>query len=251
MAYKSDENVMELIWNGAPKTPDPEHVTMTQTDLEILWNYGFVDTDQYPKDLWFGAFEHHKQTCGNYILTKNELLEKDKYRFKGEILRPFDPLLINQGKYTDEGLQDLIDLSIGPSCSLPKDQLFQFFNNFKTKYRGKDKLIWMDLKAKKEIAELIYAHPSPTLMRELYFDYAFYAQMMFIAKGGKAASSHDTAKIQASTFATDSSNRSEIAARRLRALEKAREQLNRNEIDKEAEGTKLKEIKRSRKGTRG
>lgn len=251
MPFKQDEKlVMEVIWQNLPKLPDEDHVTFDEGALEEIWLAGFVDDQKYSLQEWIKAFEPHKTPEGTFVLRKEDFFEKDKYRFQGEIKIPFEPLRINEGKYTDEGLQELIDLSIYPSCSYSRQELQKFFDEFKERYRGKDGLIRIDMMAKRDIAKLIYENPSPTRRRELLFDMLFAEQIQEIREGISPvlhATPEQAAEVQVSTFTTTLTP-AEKALKGLKAVEKIK---NSGATGGGDEGVRIKKVRRSRKGIRG
>lgn len=252
MDLRADEVVMEEIWNNLIKSPDENHATFSEVDITDLWESGFVDTEKYSLEDWVKIFEPHKNADGDYVLTKEELFEKEKYRYTGEIMIPFEPLLINEGKYTDEGLQELIDMSIYPSCSLGKKELQEFFETFKETYRGDDDLITMNMEGKRQISELINESPSPTRRRELMFDALFRQHIEEIAKGNVdafKATPEQAAQVQISTFSTLPSSRSEAASKELKGIEKRKDAP--QATGGGDEGVSLKNVKKSRKGFKG
>jgi len=247
---KAEDNIMEMIWNGIPKIPDDTHITLTQDDIEDIWENGFVDTEQFPCDTWVKAFEPHISPEGHFVLTLEEFLEKDSYRYTGEIFRPFEPLFINEGKYTDTGLQELVDMSIEPSCSYSRQKLDNFFKKWKKKYRdASDNLIVMDIDAKREIAKLVYENPSPMRRRELIFEALFTGYMADIADGNIviSATAGQAAQVQISTFTTQVTT-GESALKKLKSIEKTKAPKATGTGD---EGVKVKKVRRSRKGRRG
>lgn len=249
MTNKQDIDVMINIWESMPKSPDENHITLNENDLEELWYNGFVDTNKISIKQWLNLFKEHKK--GNkYVLSRDEFMEKDKYRYTDEIKIPFEPLIINEGKYTDEGLQELFDMSIRPSCSKSAEEVNEFLEKFKKNYREKDNLIKMDLRGKRDIAELINTFPSPTRRRELLFDAMFNEQIAQFAAGNipVTATPEQAAKLQASTFSTLPSNQSEKALKQLRNIEKRKDA--KRAGSSSDEGIELKKVKRSRKGFR-
>lgn len=254
MSFKADEHIMETIWDNLPKTADGFHVDFADGDLELIWWNGFVDTIKFPMAAWIKAFEPHKQPNGDYLLTREEFLEKEKFRYTGEIKIPFDPLLINEGMYTEEGLQELIDKSIAPSCVKTPAELKEFFDGFKEKYR-KGKLIRVDMKAKREINELIYWHPSPLRRLELLFDAIFMQEMQAAATGKLKikATPEQAATVQMSTFTTMPGSPSEKAARELKGIAKVKEVPGGAKAGggSGSGGVAIKKVRKSRKGVRG
>jgi len=250
MVYKADENFMENVWNELPKTPDDDHVTLSQEEVEFVWQNGFVDTDKYSLDKWMNAFEPHK-VGDKYICSKAEFIEKDKFRFTGEIMIPFDPLLINEGKYTDEGLQELIDMSIVPSCSKSLKEIEDFFTGFKDQFREKDNLIRMDMEGKRLINDLVLNNPSPTRRREVIFDHMFEKYLDQVESGGIEsikATPEQASKVQMSTFTSSPTSQVEEAAKKLKSVEKKKEK---KVTDTEDKGVEIKKVRKRRKGFRG
>lgn len=251
MAFTPDEKLMETVWANLPKSPDDNHVTFTEDDIKELWWVGFVDTKKYSTEEWLAAFEPHKIAENKYVFTKTDLLEKDKYRYRGPIRIPFEPFRINEGKYTDEGLQELIDLSIAPNCSKSAKEMGEFFEDFKNRHREGDELIRMDIQGKREISELVNRFPSPLRRLEILFYSIFTQEIAKIeASGGKvtAATPEQASTVQMSTFSTLPSSQSEKAAKELKSIEKSRLQ---KSAGTEDEGLEIGKMKKSRKGIRG
>lgn len=250
MSPDKDYFIMEMIWQSLPKMPDEDHVTFDDGALEEIWLAGFVDDSQYTLEDWLKSFEPHKAPDGTFVLKKEDFFEKDKFRYLGGVKIPFEPLKINEGKYTDEGLQELIDMSIHPSCALSQSELKKFFDEFKERHRLSDDLIKVDMTAKREIAELIYQNPSPTRRRELLFDMMFAHNIDEIRRGNLPvveATPEQAAEIQISTF-TAAPSQAERAALELKSVEKSKKPKATGGGD---EGVTLKKVRRSRKGSRG
>ncbi|PIU58342.1 MAG: hypothetical protein COS89_00820 [Deltaproteobacteria bacterium CG07_land_8_20_14_0_80_38_7] len=245
-------DVMEYLWGIMEKTSDGKAVEYTNLDIEMLWQMGFVNTEQYPIDKWRLVFEPYRISEDKFILEKQAFIALDKYRYKGEIHIPFDAMLINEGFYTDEGLGELINLSIEPSCSLQKNELTDFFTTLKNKYRDSRGLIKIDKDAKIEIKNLINDHPSPLRNLEIAFD-----NMMKKGEDKKMNTDIDTveadiatarAAMEVSSFSKDPLTKAETHAMNLKKLEKAKTSPQHKTNKKTVS---LKKIRRSRKGMRG
>ncbi|MFH1830766.1 MAG: hypothetical protein ABH871_08345 [Pseudomonadota bacterium] len=254
MAFVFDQfDVMEHLWKTLDKTPDGNHILYTELDIIHLWLMGFVDTDTVSLDEWKSAFEPLRQPDHTFLLNKENFLDLDRYRYKGEIHVPFDAMQINEGKYTDDGFEDLVNASIAPSCSLPPDKLKEFVDALKKDFRQSDNLILIKKEAKSRIKTLLNKNPSPLRNLELILD------QMIRTRGKEIESEIDMAELdakaieaakQASSFSAAPTTKSEAKAKGLEALTKAK----RKEEPAEVEGkskTELKKIKRSRKGMRG
>ena len=247
-------NIMEFIWETVDHTGDKDIAIYTETDLEGLWELGFVDTARFPKSEWFKVLNPYLQIDGSYKLTKADFLSLDKYRYQGEIKIPFNPLQINEGKYTDEGLQELLDLSIAPSVSLSSSDLDQKIESLKKKYRQADRLILIKMPAKQEIRQWVEQNPSPLRRLELLFaDFlkqkGFTQEAMEKAQSvSRVATPDEQARVQASTFSVLPGSVVEEKAAGFKKMAKAKGPA--THPDDDPTKPTLKKIKRSVKGTR-
>ncbi|MBI2342032.1 MAG: hypothetical protein HYU98_04790, partial [Deltaproteobacteria bacterium] len=223
------------------------------------WHSGIVDTKSFTIDEWRAAFDAHSRGDGTFSLSKEEFLSKEPYRYKGEIMVPFDAMQINEGKYTDEGLNELFASSIAPSCLLSPSELETFLDAFKGDYRDAAGLIKINAKAKKKIQTLLEESPSPLRRLELIFDYLLSnpreaeaelsEELKQAAAEGTAVSPEQLAKLQASAFSMQPLNESEEKWQTLNVIEKRKPK--KESASKDGSTTTLKKVKRSRKGLRG
>lgn len=245
---------MEFIWKTLQKEGDGSHIQYKPQDVDFLWHSGFVDTEQWSLEQWHDALIPFRQKDGNYRLTFDEFLTLEPYRYSGPIHVPFDALTIKEGKYTDEGLQKLIDASIAPSVSLNANDLGTAMTAIKEKFRQADHLILIQMPAKVEIAQLIEAHPSPRRMRELTFDAvlqeagAIEETKEKIDALAPVATSEQRAAIEKSIFSELPVSKLEAESKRYQAVTKAKEH---QQAESSASDFSLKDIKRSKKGFRG
>lgn len=250
-------NGMELLWSQLPKRPDENHVTLSDLDLEGMWYSGMVDTKQFSLATWKAAFDVHSQGSGVYIVSKEEFLMKEIYRYKGEIMIPFDAFLINEGKYTEDALKDLFSLSIAPSCSLEPSELNNFLEELKAGQKDASGMINIDKSAKNKIHDLLERYPSPLRRLELMFD----AILKGMDEQGVSSLEYDNAqaasgqlsqqqlaRAQVSSFSMQPSSATEERFKKLRSLEKKKDKKTAIASDP---STSLKKVKRSRKGMRG
>lgn len=250
------EGVMEYLWDNLDKTEDGNHISYSLDDIDALWWMGFVDTDKYTLEKWREVFEPYKQPDDTYLLTRPAFLALEKYRYTGEIKIPFDAMLINEGKYTDEGLQELFDLSIRPSCYYPPDGFQQYVDDFKKRHREADGLIKIDKTAKLEIKGFIDTSPSPLRNLELTLDRMIedgvdekLAEQLHVNETARATT--EAAK-QVSQFSSTPTSAAEIQSQRLQDLQKVKKKKPRATAKKSKKpSTELKKIRRSRKGMRG
>lgn len=247
-------NVMEAIWQASSKAEDG-NLYYPDTFIDFLWENGFVDTAKYSKAVWKAAFDPFKQPDGIYRLTHSEFLTLEKYRYTGEIHIPFDAARINEGKYTDEGFQKLVDASIAPSSSLAPDLLRKFIEELKKEFRQDDDLLLIQAAAKTKIKKMLEENPSPLRKLELLFDdmlrsksAAKEVEALRQQTTAPAATPEQLAALQQSTFMTGAASLPEAQSKKLREMSKT---LPAKELGGPAEGEPLKKIKRSKKGVRG
>lgn len=249
----SSFNVMEAVWKASEKGEDgslhyPEEV------VGFLWENGFVDTLKYSLDQWRLAFEPFKQKDGHYKISHDEFLTLEKYRYKGEIKIPFDPMRINEGKYTDEGFGQLSNASIAPSCSLKPEALKIFLEELKTEFRQADDLILVKTDAKLKIKKLMEENPSPLRKLEILFDNLLKSvetqkKVEELDKQlSRSATPEQSAAVQTSAFVEGAASALEAHSKRLRQITKTKAF---EETSPATEGDPLKKIKRSKKGLRG
>lgn len=244
---------MEAIWQTSEKFEDGCLYYPIEF-IDFLWDHGFVETQTYSKESWRLAFAPFKQPDGLFKLTHDEFLTLDKYRFTGEIHIPFDAMRINEGKYTDEGLDQLFSQSITPSSSFSTGELKEFVNDLKKNFRQPDGLILIKPDAKLKIKKMLEECPSPLRRLELMFDKLLSDREIEKSITEEAqrlstiATPQQQAALQESTFVSGAASFSEMQARRLKELAKtAAPKMETAELG----GEPLKKVKRSKKGIRG
>ena len=250
MAFNiGDFNGMDLLWEQIQKDVSGKAI-LTSEDVDSMWNCGIVDAGQFSLEIWRGAFDEHSLPDGTFKLSKKEFLAKEKYRYKGEIMVPFDATMINEGKYTDEGLNELFEASIKPSCSLSPAKLEEFLDDIKNEFRGDENLIKIGADAKVKIRDMIEANPSPLRRLELMFDYLIKQteQEGFENLAPEDVSPEQLVKIQASSFSIQPISEAE---EQWQALTKVEKRVYKTPVAEGKTGTTIKKVKRSRKGLRG
>lgn len=249
----TSSDIMEFLWDTLEKTPDGKSIRYNIYDVEMLWRMGFVDTERVGMEEWQQVFEPYRQEDGTFLLSQDAFFALDKYRYKGEIHIPFDAMRINEGLYTDVGLNELVEASIEPSCSLPKEDLKKFFEDLKNEFRTPDGLIKMGPDAKMKIRDMINRNPSPLRNLEIMFDQMLSKgedkEMIEKVEGHEADIATARAALEASSFSASPTSRTEAAAGGLKKLSKAKKA--KAEVDTGKPSVELKKVRRSRKGMRG
>jgi hypothetical protein len=249
-------DVMENIWEQLEKTSDGKHIRYTSIEVEQLWRMGFVDAEKYDLPAWKRLFEPYRQDDGSYILNRDEFFALEQYRYVGEIHVPFDAMRINEGKYTDEGLDELVAVSIKPSCGLAADKFDEFFQKIKKDYRQPDNLILIKSPAKQRIKALLDTFPSPLRNLEFILDDMIEKHgddiEQFLDNIDAGAVAQEAAR-QVSRFSSTPTSKVEAKAlqfEKLKGTKKGKENPS-DPIDDDKDKVILKKIKRSRKGFRG
>lgn len=246
---------MEAIWESSQKgSDDCLHYPLEL--LQFLYQNGFIDTSRHSDDEWVLACEPFKQPDGHYKFSKEEFLTLDPYRYSGEIKVPFDPMRINEGKYTDEGLQKLIDNAIKPSCGSAKKDLHTAMEEIKSKFRQSDQLILVKTDFKLAVQRLLEEHPSPLRRLEFLFDSIVKspsAQKEIRQKQTalrRTATPQQHARIQKSLFVQGARSVTEVQAQKLKEIHQLKPRVAIFTGEDPAGGKELKRVKRSPKGIR-
>ncbi len=254
MTLRLDQfDVMEYLWETLPKTEDGR-LHYGEGDIEQLYWLGFVDATTFTMEEWKAAVEPQRQPDETYLFNREEFMALDQYRYKGEIRIPFAAMEINEGKYTDEGFDDLVKASIAPSCNLPLAELTQFMNQLKKDFRQGDGLILIKQPAKQRIKTLIESKPSPLHNLERLLENMTQNELDRLdAEIGQAheARAELQAEQQKSTFSSTPTTRLEAKALGLKALMQARQKEQAASTDDKGQKVELKKIRRSPKGMRG
>lgn len=254
--HASDIDILPNLWEKLPKHPDAEHITYTQDDIDLLWHMGFIDAGRYHLEEWRKIALAWQGKHGLYQLSRADFLGIDQYRYRGVLYAPLDPADINEGYYTDEGLQELIDQSIAPECGLQAVELLAAVDAVKQKIRGANGLLRVDRQVKHIVAGWLRESPSPLRRLELMLAASFAEQGIDIKSltadlpdSGLPASPAKVATLQSSTFALLSTSPMTERIQALRKLEKAHILPPPTEPPAGG-GTPLKTLSRSRRGVR-
>lgn len=244
-------DVMSYLWETMDKTSEG-NIRYALEDVDALWHMGFVDTESITLETWRSVFEPFRQADGTFHVNRDGFLALEKYRYQGEIHVPFDASLINEGRYTDEGLADLFRHSIRPSVNLDNASFNTFLETLKTDCREAGGLIRIGKDAKLRIKQLIDRSPSPLRNLELMFDQMMRSQeaTATVAEFEEALDEEGERKQtrEGSIFTATPTSRSEAHARELTALTKAK---TKSATPTKGKTTELKKIKRSPRGIRG
>lgn len=243
------KKLMAELWDQVQKTPDGSGVMFTDKDIEFLWHCGFVDTQQVPFAQWaafFVPFLHPDAKV--YVLSRANFMLIEDFRYKGPIREPFDYRKINEGHYTEQGLDELFNLGVGPSIEATPQELAAFVAEIKKMRRDKNNLIRMDHACKQKIGQFMESHPSP--LRRL--------ELIMSAKAGGVALSPESfrfqekgfdavASMQASAFSVRPST---VAVAKTESLDKIRQSKEKPAAGSDKDTVPLHKIRRNPQGTR-
>jgi hypothetical protein len=241
--------VMQDLWESLNKDEGGQYIEYTLSDIKMLWLLGFVDTERVSMEQWLQIFDAFAQGNERYRLSYPEFCALDAYRFKGELFEPFDAFQINEGKYTHDALQELIDASIAPCCMKRGADFVRWCDDWRSSMRGSDGLYVMNHAAKTKCAALLEDFPSPLRRLELLTAVSLQVHIAeWLASGGSsiARGAHG----QKSIFTTLSCSKAESIHTDLRSLEKTRGVQKGEELPANPNAPKLGRITRSRRGQR-
>lgn len=249
--------IMLYLWDQLEKTEDGNHIVYTIDDIDSLWWTGFVDTKKFSLNVWRKAFEPFRQDDDTFLVNREDFLALERYRYTGEIKIPFDAMKINEGMYTEEGLQELLEFSITPSSSKSPQEVQQFMDELKERYRNPEGLITVGRPFKQEIQNLIDNFPSPLRCLEIILDRMIEEGGM--EQAGEEMLADETARAtteaakQVSRFSASPTTKAEAQSQRLKHLQKAKPKAKEAPAakDEKKKGTELKKLRRSRRGMRG
>lgn len=244
------KNMMTDLWDQVQKSPDGTAVWFTDEDIEFLWHCGFVDTQQVPFSQWAAFFLPFLDKASKvYSLSKSQFMMIEDFRYKGPIREPFDYHKINEGLYTDQGLEDLFALGVGPSVEAPAAEIATFVDQLKQEFREKDRLIRVNNLGKEKIGQWMDAHPSPLRRLELIMESRASGKGLDPKLFQYQVSGNDAvAAMQASAF---SMRPGTVAVSKKEALGKVTQTKAKKSKSDAADTTPLHKIRRSPRGTRG
>jgi hypothetical protein len=241
---------MEYLWDHVKKDTSGERVFFNDNDIEFLWHCGFIDTKAVPFTQWAAFFVPYKDAeTGAYLLNRSDFLLIEDFRYKGPVREPFDPHRINEGYYTDQGLDELFEWGVGPSVEAPQNDVQTFIAGLKKKFwDAGHKLVRIDKACKAEVGKWMDAHPSPLRRLELIMESKSSGKKLdpklisFTAKG-----TDPVAALQASAFSLRPGS---VAQGKRESLGKVT-QVKEKKGAKAPDTTPLHKIRRDPRGTRG
>ena len=247
--FLDDQDFMEGMWEAAPKTKDGR-VQYVDEDVENLWRGGFINTENIDLDNWMKIMSKYKQPDEIYLLDHDQFVAMDDHRYKGEVKIPFNPMLINEGQYTEEDVDNLIKLSVLPSCGLDPEQIEFIINKYKSDFKMPNGLITMNESFKIKILALVETYPSPLRNLETMLDQIFTVAEKYLEEEGIDIDS--IAKLaQQSMFTAKPTSATERKSAALKALTQAKKKQDaKPKLTKEEKkkSVKLSSIKRSKRG---
>jgi len=241
------ESLMEYLWDHVNKDVSGESVFFNDNDIEFLWHCGFIDTLNVPFAQWAAFFVPYKDSdTGAYLLDRTNFMLIEDLRYKGPIKEPFDFKRINEGFYTDQGLDELFELGVAPSVEATTDELKQFVATLKKDFR-ENKMIRVDKACKERIGQWMDEHPSPLRRLELIMDAGKTGKQVnpelikFTPKGADPV-----AAMQVSVFSMRPGSVAQTKKEALKGITQTKEKKGADTKDT----VSLKSIRRNPKGTR-
>lgn len=135
-----------------------------RNDVVALFCSGFVDDSKHTVQEWVEAFQKHVQPDGSYLLTEEEWMEKAVFHFDGPVGKPFDPLMLREGEWSESSIQSLIKHHILPAVYFNEKEFAMVWDEARPQYLVKGKFI-ISKKFKEDLKNLVESYPSPSQVR--------------------------------------------------------------------------------------
>lgn len=160
---------MEMIWKNVPKTKleEKEYIRYLADDVPALYECGLVDTQRVTLDQWREFFTPYRKPDGAYYLDHEAIIKMGQYRYHKIVGTPFDVAKIRRGKYSIQRFTQLMETSVYPSTSLPKQTFETSFQNEIRKHADSEGNIEIGDAVINKIATLLKQYPSPKRRLEL------------------------------------------------------------------------------------
>lgn len=153
---------MEYIWDRIPKQKDGKTIRYLKADLDYLYYNGFVDSRRFDVKEWKKTFLPFYDGDGGFVLDREQFLSLRKFRYTGPSDEVFDAMKIKEGPWSDKGLEELYQRSIGVASDLSNETFWAFINSLKKSGRvDENGNLIMDHPIKLGLQELIEQFPSP------------------------------------------------------------------------------------------
>lgn len=175
---------MEELWEKTAVTGDDGQkyiIYKGPDDLLYLYACGFVDFRQYKPQEWIESFNDSKLKNGIYLVTKEQWLAKEKYRYTGPVGEPFDPDFLVEKEITEGQFEKIFRYFICPSTWVPIESIPPILEGYRKRKKLVDGKIKIDSELKKEFKRVLEKMPSP--LRILQLD----VEMIRSGKGRKAS----------------------------------------------------------------
>jgi len=165
-----------------------------RNDLVYLFCTGFVDERKFTLYDWVDSFKDCLQENGSYVLNEEQWMSKARFRFYGPVGQPFNALLLREGDWTEQDMENLIKGFMLQAVYFTEKEFRTIFEEAKEAF-FKDGVYKMTKEVKKDFKALIDMYPSPAQVRALGLSEAR-AQM-----SGKTGSGFSTGPAQSQVAA--------------------------------------------------
>lgn len=170
MPFEKSHPALKAIWEKVSvRAPDGKNYLLfkNRKDLEYLYCTGFVDVDRYPLDEWVETFSDSLMPNGAYMVTEEQWMDKVRFHYSGPVGRPFDPMTLREGEWSEEEIRTLIREKILPSVYITADQFEKVIEDVKQgPYYVNGKFL-INQAVKADLLTTLNNYASPRRIREL------------------------------------------------------------------------------------
>lgn len=158
----AQQNPMEFIWEHIPKQEGGKTICYLKGDLDYLYYHGFVNSRRFTLQQWKNAFVSFKQPDESYVLTKEQFMLLEPFRYTGPSHELFNPAKLKERAYTDEELKLLFDRGISIASDVNEKFYWSYINAFKKQgHVDKDGNLVIGPTVKAGLYVLLEKFPSP------------------------------------------------------------------------------------------
>lgn len=168
MPSKHSLKTFQLTWNQVAKAGSDGKKSLSfsdRNDLVALYCSGFVDESKHTVHDWVAAFKGHLQPDGaSYLLTEEEWMNKVRFHYDGPVGKPFNPLILREGEWSEANVESLIKHHILPAVYFNENEFRTVWDEAKPQFFVNGKYV-VTKKFKEDLSQLVEAYPSPAQVR--------------------------------------------------------------------------------------
>lgn len=170
MPSQKSVRAMKEIWDTTSiPAPDGNRYLLLKNEDDLIYIYacGFVDEGKFRWEEWVDSFVDSLMQNGAYMVSEVQWMDKVRFRYEGEIGKPFDPYLVREGDWPEEEFWKLFREKVLPSVYFTEEELKKIFDMGKGNGFFKNGKFRMSQELKADLLHLLNTYPSPQRVREM------------------------------------------------------------------------------------